>query len=216
LLEFLANNTTEDSLDYINSLIKKYKLTIDNKDGYLKLRDYYNKENRHPIILFTLISFAFNSQIRFNKKGEYNIAFGMNRSYFNETQKENFIKFCNELHKQNIAFDNKSFEEFNFDELENDTFIYCDPPYLGSVATYNERDGWTEQSEEQLLDLLDDLDNKGFRWALSNNLKYENELLKEWKDKYNVHDINVNYNNCSYHKKTTNKTKDMEVLITNY
>lgn len=53
------------------------------------------------------------------------------------------------------------------------------------------------------------------RWALSNNLKYDNEFLDSWKDKYNVHYLSASYLNCNYHKKNR-ETKDIEVLITNY
>ena len=51
-------------------------------------------------------------------------------------------------------------------------------------------------------------------FALSNNLKYGNDVLNEWMRKYNVHYLNANYTNCNYHK--INKDKDIEVLITNY
>ena len=55
---------------------------------------------------------------------------------------------------------------------------------------------------------------KGVRFALSNNLKYNNSFLYEWKDKYNVHFLNGDYSNCNYQKK--DKSQDIEVLITNY
>ena len=51
-------------------------------------------------------------------------------------------------------------------------------------------------------------------FALSNNLKYDNPLLDEWKNKYNVHYLNGDYSNCNYQKK--DKSADCEVLITNY
>ena len=52
------------------------------------------------------------------------------------------------------------------------------------------------------------------RFALSNNLKYDNPILDEWKNKYNVHYLNGDYSNCNYHK--IDRSKDIEVLITNY
>ena len=55
---------------------------------------------------------------------------------------------------------------------------------------------------------------KGIYFALSNNLKYDNPYLDEWKDKYNVHYLNGDYSNCNYHK--IDRSKDCEVLITNY
>ena len=90
----------------------------------------------------------------------------------------------------------------------------CDPPYYNSNATYNENNGWTEQDEKDLLNLLDQLNDKNIKFALSNNFKYNNPFLKEWSKNYNIHYLNYNYNNCNYQKK--DKNGDIEVLITNY
>lgn len=58
------------------------------------------------------------------------------------------------------------------------------------------------------------LNDKGVKFALSNNLKYDNPLLDKWKDKYIVHYLKHDYSNCNYQKK--DKSADCEVLITNY
>ena len=71
------------------------------------------------------------------------------------------------------------YEKFDFFEFHNNDFVYCYPPYLNSIATYNEQSGWTEKHEALLLKILDELNEKGVRFALSNNLKYENPLLDE-------------------------------------
>ena len=70
------------------------------------------------------------------------------------------------------------------------------------------------ENSYKLLELLDKLDEQGTRWALSNNLKYDNPFLDEWKDKYKIHYLNGDYVNCNYHK--IDRSKDVEVLITNY
>lgn len=93
-------------------------------------------------------------------------------------------------------------------------FVYADPPYFSSVAVYNEQDGWAEADEENLLILLDEINRKGVRFALSNNLKYDNPILQKWLQKYNVHYLQRDYSNCNYHK--LDRSKDCEVLITNY
>ncbi len=78
----------------------------------------------------------------------------------------------------------------------------------------NEQNGWTKNHEKKLLSILDVLNEKGIKFALSNNLKYNNPFLDEWKNKYNIHYFNRDYSNCSYHK--IDRSKDIEVLITNY
>lgn len=213
LLNYLQRNSVEKSVEQIQDLINTYSLSKTNQEGYLKLRNDYNA-NPTPIKFYTLICYAFNNQIRFNSKSEYNMPFGKNRSSFNPTLENKFIEFTTEIHNSKYIFINGSFEKFDFSNLNNNDFVYCDPPYFSSVATYNESGGWTEQNEQTLLNLLDELNNRNICWALSNNLKYDNPLLDSWKDKYNIHYLGGDYSNCNYHKK--DKSKDVEVLITNY
>ena len=161
-----------------------------------------------------MICYAFNYQIRFNQNGKYNMPFGKARSSFNPSLRQKFITFCDTLHNKNCMFFNVEFARFRFDELEKGDFVYADPPYFNSVAAYNEQCGWTEKHEQCLLANLDELNQRGISFALSNNLKYDNPLLDEWKNKYNVHYLNGDYSNCNYQKK--DKSADCEVLITNY
>ena len=214
LLNYLSDNKTEKLLSEIDSLIEKYNLSKENAEGFNQLREYYNEENNSPIVFYTMICYAFNYQIRFNQNGKYNMPFGKARSSFNPSLRQKSIEFVEELHSKNITFLSESFETFNIEDLDSNDFVYCDPPYFNSVAAYNEQGGWTEEHEKMLLILLDSLNDKGVKFALSNNLKYDNPLLDEWKNKYNVHYLNGDYSNCNYHK--IDRSKDVEVLITNY
>lgn len=214
LLQYLKDNEIDKLLSEIDKLINKYSLTKENAEGYNKLRDYYNTEDSSAIVFYTMICYAFNYQIRFNSDGKYNMPFGKNRSSFNKVLREKFIKFVDELHKKDCKFQSGTFEEFDFDSLNTNDFVYLDPPYYNSIASYNENNGWTEDNERKLLNLLDTLNDKGIRFALSNNLKYENTILDKWKYKYHVYYLNGNYSNCNYQKK--DRSKDIEVLITNY
>lgn len=57
-----------------------------------------------------------------------------------------------------------------------------------------------------------------FTNRVSNVLKHkgiENEELKKWASQYNIHYLNFNYDNSSYHGKNTEE-ETVEVLITNY
>lgn len=213
LLNYLKHYSVEELLDKINSYIDTYSLTKTNQEGYIKLREDYN-QNPNPIMFYTLICYAFNNQIRFNSKCEYNMPFGKDRSSFNPALKKKFMTFVEQLHSIDCNFNTGSFKRFNFSEYDSSDFVYCDPPYFNSVASYNEQGGWTEQDEKDLLNLLDALNEKNIRWALSNNLKYDNPLLDKWAEKYNIHYINGNYSNCNYHKK--DKSKDIEILVMNY
>ena len=97
-----------------------------------------------------------------------------------------------------------------------------DPPYLITCATYNERDGWTENDERDLLAYLDRLHERGIRFALSNVLENKgrrNEILYQWlKDnegRYRAVDLDYSYFNANYQiKDKTSVTR--EVLVINY
>jgi DNA adenine methylase Dam len=216
ILEAFKNTPTEVLLCEIEKFIYHYELSKTNREGYLKLLERYNRsENKSPVMLYTLICYAFNNQIRFNSKGEYNMPFGKDRSSFNDMLRTKFVAFCDTLHSKEIVFTNSDFREYSEVEFNESDFIYCDPPYLDTLASYNERDGWVEQDELDLYDFLNGLTAKNVRWALSNNLS-ANPLLSGFiKDnKLVVHEISTSYKNCNYQKKDKSEAK--EVLITNF
>ncbi len=201
--------------------ISDFDLSEENAEGYLALRESYNK-NKDILDLFILTCYSFNHQIRFNSRHEFNTPFGKNRSAYNKTIEENLINFIHALQSKNIEFFSKDFTFlYGFDLGEND-FVYCDPPYLISNASYNDGKrgfkNWGTDEEIQLLDLLDFLDYKHVKFALSNVLIHKgmsNDRLIEWSKRYNVKHIDKNYNNSSYQRKNKDK-ETQEVLITNY
>ena len=208
----------EESLRKIDGYISSYDLSKENKEGYLALRELYNKGKSDPLMLCTLICYSFNNRIRFNNKGAYNMPFGKDRSSFNPTLREKFITFVQRLQSMEIQFSSKDFRELDLDTLGENDFVYCDPPYLITVASYNENGGWGEQAERDLLAKLDTLDKAGVKFGLSNVFESkgkENIILKEWAKGYKVHYLDHTYSNCSYHKKDK-QSKDIEVFITNY
>ncbi|MCF0124449.1 MAG: DNA adenine methylase, partial [Clostridia bacterium] len=99
--------------------------------------------------------------------------------------------------------------------------IYADPPYLITTASYNEKSGWTEDDEKNLLAFLDNLTERKIKFAMSNVLETdgkENKILKSWldnKSNYKCNHLSFSYSNSNYHKKNTASKTD-EVLITNY
>lgn len=214
----------EELIKTIEVAIQTFGLTIENADNFNNFRAYYNKHIEDgysfimPIMLYVLICYSFNHQFRFNSKGEFNMPFGKNRSQWNDTMKKNLINFHKAITEKNIIFTNKDFNELKIDKLTSNDFVYCDPPYLITCATYNEKDGWNENCERKLLELLDKLNSQSVKFALSNVLFSKgktNDILIEWSKKYNVHHLDYTYQNCNYHTKD-NESKPDEVLITNY
>ena len=221
----------DELIAQIEEIIKTYGLTIDNTEAYNKFRNDYNNlktsQGNYPlpissynmdILLYVLICYSFNHQYRFNSKGEFNMPFGKERSQWNENMKNNLINFHRQIKEKDIVFLNKDFRQLKVDKLGINDFVYCDPPYLITCATYNEKDGWNQECEEDLLKLLDELNTKKIKFALSNVLYSKgktNDLLIEWSKKYTVHHLDYTYQNCNYHTKDKTNKSD-EVLITNY
>lgn len=213
LIATMKTESVEDFLNKVNKYIEEYELSEKDQESYLKFRSHYNKFDKSSEALFTLICFSFSNQFRFNSVGDFNMPFG--KRCFNPVLRQKFITFCKALKKKDCAFYAEDFEDvLNNIELTENDFVYCDPPYFKSVATYNESGKWTDKDEQRLYKALDKLNEKGIKFALSNNLKYGNSYVQEWMKNYNVHYINADYNNCNYQKK--DKSEDCEVLITNY
>lgn len=209
----IQNNTTEKNIKMIEKTINKYNLNKENKDSYLKLRSDYN-DNKKWYVLYTLLTHSFNNQVRFNQKGEFNMPFG--KRNFNSKLKQKFKDFSNAIQKKDIEFTNKNFKDLDINKLGENDFVYLDPPYLVTEATYNT--GWSEETEKELLSLCDRLNEKGIKFAISNVLEHngsKNEILINWSKNYNVNYLDYDYSNCNYHKKD-NGHKSIEVLITNY
>ena len=193
-----------------------------NKERFLKLRNDFNHQKQEDyyyyLMLYVLIVYAFNNQIRFNAKGEYNLPVG--KRDFNKKMQSKLSDFIDRLQRQDCRFTCVSFTDFDVSALTNRDFVYVDPPYLITCATYNEQDGWNEDHEKELLHFLDELNSKGIRFALSNVLRSkgkENTILIEWlsNKKYKTHHLDYGYSNSNYQTKDK-QTKSEEVLITNY
>ena len=212
IYKYFQESGKEQVYKDIYEIINKYKLSKTNKEGYLALRSEYNK-TKEIKLLYVLICFSFNNQIRFNGKGEFNMPFGKDRSSFNSALEERLGLFIDGI--KDIQFVNRSFE---YVVIPEGSFVYADCPYLISTATYNEQGGWTEEQERLLLGRLSLLNKQGIKFGLSNVLEHkgkENTILKEWAKQYNVHYLNKSYANCNY--QTKDKTaKTVEVFITNY
>ena len=216
----LFSTSYDEIIKQIENIISEYDLSMINKEGFERLRDSYNNGRKDWITLYTLMCHSFNYQFRFNNKHEYNSSFGKNRSYFSDRQKQDLLALKHRFeNKDPIIVSSKNAFDFDFSDFDENDLIYFDPPYFNSVGNYNDGkrgfEGWTAEHEKKLYELLDGLDEQGTRWALSNNLKYNNEFLDAWKDKYHIHYLSGDYLNCNYHKKDR-ETKDIEVLITNY
>ena len=122
LFKVFKQNNFDNIFDEINNLIIQYGLSQSsvygytyyqsnssaglgdfNRNQYLKLRDDFNQYNKRDdkyyLMLYVLIVYSFNNQIRFNKKGNFNLPVG--KRDFNIKMQNKLSKFINRLHRYN-------------------------------------------------------------------------------------------------------------------
>ena len=149
------------------------------------------------------------------------------KTYFAKYNKEAYIKLRNDFNADKkdmmklymlLIYGFNRMLRFNYDFLTcvnptPDDFVYLDPPYLITFSEYNKL--WNEENELRLIQLLDELNNKGVRFAVSNVLwhkKRYNAIFNFWAQKYNI--VNIQSNYISFHDNT--EKGSIEVLVKNY
>lgn len=190
----------------------KTHYAVYNKSAYNKLKSDFNENKEDMFRLYLLLVFGFNHMLRFNNRGQFNLPVG--DVDYNQNVKRALNEYFSFIRLNTISFSCYDFEEFiKGIRIKQNDFVYVDPPYLISSSEYNKY--WTEKEEERLLKLLDQLNKKGIKFALSNVLSHKgktNDILISWSQKYKIYDIKSNY--ISYHDNTIKDSK--EVLITNF
>lgn len=176
LFRELQTQDIEYILSCIQQKIQKYNLSKTNESGYLQFRNDYNK-NPNPIDLYTLSSFSYNYQFRFNNDMQFNNPFGRNRSSFSENMRDNLIRFSERLKSIDAEFKDGLFDEFDIKQLNKNDFVYMDPPYLITTGSYNDGNrgfkNWGVEQEKKLYDFILKLDKQGIKFALSNVLEHK-------------------------------------------
>ena len=185
-----------------------------NKDAYAKLKEKFN-EQQDTVILYVLLIYGFNHMIRFNASGDFNLPVG--NVDFNKNVYKAIISYMSFMRDNQIEFYNLDFTAFLQlieSRLDNDSFIYLDPPYLISGSEYNKY--WNEDEEKRLCEYLDNLNSRGIRFGITNLIYHKgkvNQTFLEWAKKYLVYSVNSNY--ISFNDNTIKKDSK-EVYVTNY
>lgn len=198
-----------------------------NRAPFLRLRQDYNALRAHGVendetalMLYVLMVYAFNNQLRFNSRGQFNLPVG--KRDFNRRMEAKLTAFLAALQEPSRSLVQGDFRSLDFSSLTERDLVYADPPYLIARATYNEQGGWGQQDELDLLAFLDELHSRHLRFALSNVLRTkgrENRLLLDWlarrEGSYRAIDLVYSYSNSSYHT-LDRSAPTQEVLIVNY
>ena len=154
---------------------------------YRKIRDRFNRDFS-PLDFIFLSRSGFNGMMRFGKKGNWNIPFCKKPDRFAQayiTKIANQVANVSQIIRPepNWLFFNKSFSDIIPLAVEND-IIYCDPPYYGRYVDYY--NGWKEQDEELLFNLLNETKAKFILSTWHHNDWRENEMIKKFWQKFNI------------------------------
>jgi DNA adenine methylase len=206
---YLGDNIPED----LRQEYPKTYFAQMNRNGFTQLKKEYNASmDRSSLILYVLMIYGFNRMLRFNRSGEYNIPVGnvdLNNNVINALQ-----GYASKINNRSITYTHMDFEIFMKElKFNSQDFVYLDPPYLLTGSEYTK--GWNHISEIKLYKLLDFLDSKKVKFALSNVEIYndkKNEFLQHWMKGYKVHVVKSNYINYFDNSKKSIK----EVLVCNY
>ena len=186
------------------------------KAAYMKLRTEYNKyQGANVLDFYTLMFYSFSQQFRFNSKGDFNMPCG--NDCFSDKNREYISNGTKFFKRDNVKINNGDFQKLCVEELNKDDFVYLDPPYFNTTATYNENNGWSEKDEATLYSLCERLNENDVKFGISNvfeNKNIKNQKLIDWcdKNKWNVY----TFDKFTYMACGKGNSNAKEVFITNY
>lgn len=210
LVRWLLAGDREKKVAEIEKVISDFGLLKRAKEPYNALRDKYNTEPSE-LYLYTLHMYAFQNMIRFNSKHKFNTPIGV--AGYSDDIKNRLLNFRVKAPEYELL--NMDYTQITWEDYPEDTVFYFDPPYYITNAAYNDgkrgMKGWGVTEEIEMLTVLKQIDQLGYKFILSNVLEHNgkrHELLEKWiaENQYRVIDAGVS--GWRYAKN--------EVLIVNY
>ncbi len=92
-------------------------------------------------------------------------------------------------------------KKIEYRDLENDHFVYADPPYINTGNAYS--NNFTEQDTKDLFELLV---NSGLKFAIS---EFDNDFVMSLANDYKLNIITIG-------ERQNMKNRRTEILVTNY
>jgi len=130
------------------------KLSSYGEEYYYLVRERFNKTG-DPLDFLFLNRSCFNGLIRFNSKGEFNVPFCRNTNRFRQAYVSKIVNQISQI--QQIMQDKEwEFRVGDWKEciknVEEDDFVYLDPPYTGRSTDYYQK--WTEKDSIELYKVI--------------------------------------------------------------
>ncbi len=184
-------------------------------EHYLKIRTRFNSGEFSPYDFIFLSRAGFNGMMRFGSKGNWNIPFCKKPDRFQQaytTKITNQVSTVSQIIQPEPSwiFHNKSFAHIIPLATQND-IIYCDPPYYGRHVDYY--NGWKEQDEELLFNLLSKTKAKFILSTWHHNDWRENEMINKFWNNFNIVTKDHFYHNGG---SIENRRTVVEALVCNF
>ena len=216
IIEFYNKIKNKEITSYIvRNFLEQEGDKLSKRDGeyYYEVRERFN--NYHDSLDFLFLNRScFNGMIRFNKDYKFNVPYGHKPQRFSKayiTKIVNQVKHVEELFYSNDwEFLCQSFEK-TIGMASDNSFIYCDPPYIGRHVDYY--DTWEEKSELLLCEMLKKSNNKFMLSTWEQNTFRKNEYIESvWEFCSKITKRHF------YHlgAKEENRNSVIEALLTNY
>lgn len=217
----------EDLIRKLSKYEKEY-LPLDmeeRKEYYYDVRNEYNSaevkagklSTKRAAEFIFLNRTCFNGLYRVNQSGDFNVPMG---KYKNPTicDEENLRELSKLL--QNVEIICGDYQD-TIDLIDNNTFVYFDPPYrplsVTSGFTSYTKEDFDDEDQKQLAMYYKKLDTKDAKLMLSNsNPKNVNENDTFFDDIYSGYTINELQANRMINSNSTKRGKISELLIINY
>lgn len=217
-----------DDVEKLVSMLSKIqdeymKLDENNKKiYYLEKRKCFNNINQknNDILKAALMIFlnktCFNGLYRVNKKGFFNVPMG---KYKNPLicDKNNLYAISDKL--KNVKIICGDYKE-SIDFIDNNTFVYIDPPYKPLNKTSNftayTKDSFNDEKQIELSNFIKEIDRKGAKFLLSNsdpkNFDENNDFFEKIYSSFKIKRVNANR---MINSKASGRGKIKELLISN-
>jgi len=196
-----------------------FKNSNDLKESFLKLRNDFNNlysisghtDSSNVHMLYVLIQLSFNSLLRFGPNG-YNVPYGAK-----EFDLDRIKLHVDLVSKKDINVKHGTYRDLDLSLINRESdLIYFDPPYVASKFQYG---GWNKEDEIDLLKFIDELDNLGYSFILSNTFSHrgvDNKELIDWSNRYNSKLIKMSYNAWAARVSSVEREDNtIEVIVTN-
>lgn len=162
-------------IDNIKLLAQKYNvLNLEEQaEMYYEIRDKFNLSDNSAektIYFYFLMKTGFNGVYRENSKGYFNVPFGRKEKLIiSEEYLANISNMIQKVEFYNLPFE-KFLEEMQAKQILNNSFVYCDPPYLpDDLLVYQKQMLYTKEAfnHELFFELINKLKIKNIMISMS-------------------------------------------------